>query len=237
MKKGAFSSSEDKSAPCVGKKYRVPGCISHLFGNPAILLFRTRGFASPDYSGFARSENVFKLDQTEIPRTALFEQEITRTCNKKRALLSSEDKSAPCVGKKTGCQDAYLISSATRPSFYSGPVALRHQITLVLPVRRTFFSFQKKNYFLYINRPNLKQDFFSLSKIFFREPVVSGNHRCGEQLTNHCDSTATAMHYLVNLSLKKARKPLRQICDKLKAIRLRRSWRKPALRNHLTVMI
>jgi len=29
--------SEDKSAPCVSK-YRVPGCISHLFGNPAILL-------------------------------------------------------------------------------------------------------------------------------------------------------------------------------------------------------
>ncbi len=28
----------------------------HLFGNPAIL-GRTRGFASPDYSGFARSEN------------------------------------------------------------------------------------------------------------------------------------------------------------------------------------
>jgi hypothetical protein len=35
---------------------------THLFGNPAILLFRTRGFASPDYSGFARSENVLKLN-------------------------------------------------------------------------------------------------------------------------------------------------------------------------------
>jgi hypothetical protein len=29
---------------------------SHLFGNPAVLIHRTRGFASPDYSGFALSE-------------------------------------------------------------------------------------------------------------------------------------------------------------------------------------
>jgi hypothetical protein len=28
----------------------------HLFGNPAILKLRIRGFASPDYSGFALSE-------------------------------------------------------------------------------------------------------------------------------------------------------------------------------------
>jgi hypothetical protein len=28
----------------------------HLFGNPAILNLRIRGFASPDYSGFALSE-------------------------------------------------------------------------------------------------------------------------------------------------------------------------------------
>jgi len=28
----------------------------HLFGNPAILVLRTRGFASPDCSGFALSE-------------------------------------------------------------------------------------------------------------------------------------------------------------------------------------
>ena len=33
----------------------------HLFGNPAILFIRTRGFASPDYSGFARSENDIQL--------------------------------------------------------------------------------------------------------------------------------------------------------------------------------
>jgi hypothetical protein len=32
----------------------------HLFGNPAILKVRTRGFASPDLSGFARSESIFK---------------------------------------------------------------------------------------------------------------------------------------------------------------------------------
>ena len=42
--------------------YRVPRGKSLLFGNPAIrlckMLRRTRGFASPDCSGFARSENV-----------------------------------------------------------------------------------------------------------------------------------------------------------------------------------
>jgi len=42
----------------VSVRYRVPRGKSLLFGNPAILLFRTRGFASPDCSGFARSENV-----------------------------------------------------------------------------------------------------------------------------------------------------------------------------------
>jgi len=31
-------------------------CI--LFGNPAVLKLRTRGFASPDYSGFALSETI-----------------------------------------------------------------------------------------------------------------------------------------------------------------------------------
>jgi hypothetical protein len=46
--------------------YRVPGCISHLFGNPAILSFRTRGFASPDCSGFARSENVIFVAYIEV---------------------------------------------------------------------------------------------------------------------------------------------------------------------------
>ncbi len=30
-----------------------------LFGNPAILKMRTRGFASPDFSGFALSEIIF----------------------------------------------------------------------------------------------------------------------------------------------------------------------------------
>ena len=46
---------------------------THLFGNPAILLVRTRGFASPDCSGFARSENVLKLRSNQrTPRTALW---------------------------------------------------------------------------------------------------------------------------------------------------------------------
>jgi hypothetical protein len=36
------------------------------------------------------------------------------------------------------------ISSATRLSFHSGPVALRHQITLVLPVRRTSLLYKRR---------------------------------------------------------------------------------------------
>ena len=32
----------------------------HLFGNPAILKVRIRGIASPDLSGLARSESIFK---------------------------------------------------------------------------------------------------------------------------------------------------------------------------------
>ena len=41
----------------------IPGARmhTHLFGNRLSFLIRTRGFASPDYSGFARSENVFFL--------------------------------------------------------------------------------------------------------------------------------------------------------------------------------
>ncbi|OGW39739.1 MAG: hypothetical protein A2X58_14750 [Nitrospirae bacterium GWC2_56_14] len=41
-----------------------------------------------------------------------------------------------------------------------------------------------------------------------------------DRLTNHSDGTVTDVHYLVDLSLKKARKPLQQICDKLEAILL-----------------
>jgi hypothetical protein len=55
----------------VSVKYRVPGCVSHLFGNPAILIFWTRGFASPDYSGFALSENVSSLHQIDEHATIL----------------------------------------------------------------------------------------------------------------------------------------------------------------------
>jgi hypothetical protein len=58
-KKGALTSAKDESAPCVGN---IPDAkmLTHLFGNPAVLYVRTRGFASPDYSGFARSENVYR---------------------------------------------------------------------------------------------------------------------------------------------------------------------------------
>ncbi len=37
-------------------KFRVPGCKS-ISSATRLSLVRTRGFASPDYSGFARSEN------------------------------------------------------------------------------------------------------------------------------------------------------------------------------------
>jgi hypothetical protein len=35
---------------------RIPRNLTHLFGNPAVLKVRIRGFASPDFSGFALSE-------------------------------------------------------------------------------------------------------------------------------------------------------------------------------------
>ena len=62
--------------------YRVPGCISHLFGNPAIrpckMLRRTRGFASPDFSGFACSENLLNLESNQVNHcTALLNTKFT----------------------------------------------------------------------------------------------------------------------------------------------------------------
>lgn len=41
-----------------------------------------------------------------------------------------------------------------------------------------------------------------------------------DRLTNHGGGTVTDVHCLVDLSLKKARKPLQQICNKLEAILL-----------------
>ncbi len=56
----------------VSALYRVPRGLTHLFGNPAIRLRlqlrRTRGFASPDFSGFARSENVFDFQSKRNAR-------------------------------------------------------------------------------------------------------------------------------------------------------------------------
>jgi hypothetical protein len=50
--------------------------LTHLFGNPAIRLRyqlrRTRGFATPDYSGFARSENVLNVGQIYQQRVLRF---------------------------------------------------------------------------------------------------------------------------------------------------------------------
>jgi hypothetical protein len=58
IKKRALSSSEDVSAPCVGN---LPGAKMHISSlrQPGYPVIRTRGFASPDFSGFARSEFVF----------------------------------------------------------------------------------------------------------------------------------------------------------------------------------
>ena len=39
-----------------------PKMFTHLFGNPAVLNSRTRGFASPDRSGFALSEIFFTIN-------------------------------------------------------------------------------------------------------------------------------------------------------------------------------
>jgi len=57
IKKRALSSSEDKSAPCIRN---IPGAKMRISSlrQPGHPLVRIRGFASPDYSGFARSENV-----------------------------------------------------------------------------------------------------------------------------------------------------------------------------------
>lgn len=38
------------------------------------------------------------------------------------------------------------------------------------------------------------------------------------RLTNHRAGTVTDVHYLVDLSLKQARKPLQQICDMLESL-------------------
>ena len=43
----------------VSVKYQVPGCKSISSATRLSFYVRTRGFASPDYSGFARSENDF----------------------------------------------------------------------------------------------------------------------------------------------------------------------------------
>jgi len=63
--KSARSSAEDERFwmfPCC----RDPRAMSHLFGNPAVLSSRTRGFASPDFSGFALSENFLCLNSVEF---------------------------------------------------------------------------------------------------------------------------------------------------------------------------
>jgi len=78
--------------------------------------FWTRGFASPDYSGFARSENVYKLRLIEQHLALHFEQKSTgHSIKKERSYLPKIR--ALLVSVNTGCQDAYLISSATRLSF------------------------------------------------------------------------------------------------------------------------
>src|SRR6266540_3376659 len=66
-----------------------------------------------------------------------FEQNFVAAYSIKKGALSSSEDERSLYRQNTGCQDAYLISSATGYPFRSGSVALRHQITLVLPVRRT----------------------------------------------------------------------------------------------------
>ena len=68
-KKSARSSTEDERCRILepGERSAEPGWRPLLFGNPAILNIRTRGFASPDYSGFARSE-ILLFRERNIPR-------------------------------------------------------------------------------------------------------------------------------------------------------------------------
>jgi len=56
LKQKKRSSSAEDERSWLTFNSRVPRCISHLFGNPAIPNIRIRGFASPDCSGFALSE-------------------------------------------------------------------------------------------------------------------------------------------------------------------------------------
>jgi len=76
--KRALSSSEDESAPCVGTMPDARMLDSSLRqpGYPlSEILRRTRGFASPDFSGFACSENLLNRESTKANHyTALLER-------------------------------------------------------------------------------------------------------------------------------------------------------------------
>jgi hypothetical protein len=92
-----------------GPKMRV-----HLFGNPAILNFRIRGFASPDYSGFALSELSYILSGKMIVKLVI-----------PRGLL--KQKSAHLLPKMSAFgifirePKMLFISSATRRSWLQDP--------------------------------------------------------------------------------------------------------------------
>jgi hypothetical protein len=58
--------------------------------------------------------------------------------------------------------------------FMSGPVALRHQITLDLPFRKTYIYRSIVMHILFIRPLNEKQDFFSLDRIFFKKLLPVG---------------------------------------------------------------
>jgi len=62
--------------------------IAHLFGNPAVLTYWTRGFASPDYSGFARSEIDLYLINLRLNCACIH----LAPSNRKSALSSAEDE-------------------------------------------------------------------------------------------------------------------------------------------------
>ncbi|SRR6266568_748170 len=102
-----------------------------------------------------------------------FKQKTTRTFNKKGALTSSEDVNAPCIGNTPAAR--MQTQSLRQPGypFMSGPVALRHQITLDLPFRKTYLSFNQSIFFLSDLLMNSK-GFFSCTQIFFKKLLTVG---------------------------------------------------------------
>jgi hypothetical protein len=67
----------------------------HPFGNPAILTVRTRGFASPDCSGFALIGDVLVINQVSQSQNRDFTQSTDILYNRKRASFTPDRQNKP----------------------------------------------------------------------------------------------------------------------------------------------